>query len=112
MELIAPVTAPVVEILRGPGATQLFESMIQRAKLNEVDIASGAVKGPILDFTIRDPRGGAPLRVSVEMFGNWQENEDGDGYYKLLALLNSKPVVVLYSFCTDMKGLQGTIADE
>jgi hypothetical protein len=102
MRLMEPYTTKYVPILKGPGTTRLFETMVEKSAMGYAE-----PRGPILKYTVEGSKG-QPLEVNVEMIGNWKKV---DGHYELNAAIGDGYVVVKDWLKTDEIGMRGSIHD-
>jgi len=87
-------------ILKGPGATRLFETTVEKL--------ASVLFSPKLRFTVEDPITLRPMRVLVEMTSHWQPV---GLHYELDGVIDGQPVKVKYWLYTDETGYYGSISD-
>jgi hypothetical protein len=101
MRLNVPLDVDELLILKGPGATHLFETTVEKMKSPDTFF-------PKLRFTVMNPDDSKPMEVYVVMHSNWKQVQL---HYELDGVLQGNDVRVEYRFFKDGVDSQGSIVD-
>lgn len=104
MRLNIPVDTTVLDILKGPGTKRMLDASLEKTAMGYREPT-----GPRLDFTVINPIDLSPLKLTVEMIGNW--DKVGDCYQLAAVIVGSGSYVTVKYWLQDAGFGLGSITD-